>query len=62
MGIRKIEHQAEVQENSQHYYLLLLLSAFVIFWIVAVYMFVHPSSIETSGGYGYESAPTKQVP
>jgi MFS family permease len=62
IGIRKMEHQAEVQENSQHYYLLLLLSAFVIFWIVAVYMFVHPSSIETSGGYGYESAPTKQVP
>ncbi|MDP2845005.1 MAG: hypothetical protein Q8N79_02885, partial [Candidatus Methanoperedens sp.] len=62
MGIRRVEPQVEVQENTKQYYVLLLLSALVIFWIIAVYIFVHPGSIETSGGYGYESAPAKQVP
>ncbi|HYN44885.1 MAG TPA: hypothetical protein VER35_02700 [Candidatus Limnocylindrales bacterium] len=62
MGIRRVESQVKVQENIKQYYVLLLLSALVIFWIIAVYIFVHPSSIEMSGGYGYESAPTKQVP
>ena len=62
MGIRRVESQVEVQENTKQYYVVLLLSALVIFWIIAVYIFVHPSSIETSGGYGYESAPAKEVP
>jgi hypothetical protein len=62
IGIRKMEPQVEVQENGQYYYFLLLLTVLVIIWIFAVYVFVHPSSIETSGGYGYESAPTKQAP
>ena len=61
MGIRKAEYQVEVQENT-NYYVLLLLSALVIFWIIAVYIFVHPSRIEMSGGYEYGQAPTKQVP
>ncbi len=60
MGIRRVEPQAEVRENTKQYYALLLLSALVIFWIIAVYIFVHPSSIEMSGGYGY--TPAKQVP
>lgn len=62
MGIRRVEPQVEVQENTKQSYVLLLLSALVIFWIIAVYIFVQPSSIETSGGYGYESAPAKEVP
>ena len=62
MGIRRVEHQVEAQENTRQYYVLLLLSTLVIFWIIAVYIFVYPSSVETSGGYGYESAPTKQIP
>jgi hypothetical protein len=61
-GIRRVEPQVEVQENSKQYYALLLLSALVIFWIIAVYVFVQPSSFERSDGYGYESAPAKQVP
>ncbi len=62
MGIKRLEPQAEVQENKKQYYVLLLLSALVILWIIAVYVFVHPSSIEMSSGYGYESAPAEQVP
>jgi len=62
IGIRRVESQVEVQENTKQYYVLLLLSALVIFWIMAVYIFVQPSSIETSGGYGYEGAPAKEVP
>jgi len=62
MGIRKTEPQVEVQENTKQYYVLLFLSALVIFWIIAVYIFVHPSSIEMSGGYGYDQVPTKEVP
>ncbi len=63
MGIRRVEPHADVQENTKQYYVLLLLSALVIFWIIAVYIFVHPSSIDTQGGYGgYESAPPKQAP
>lgn len=62
MGIRTVEPQVEVQGNTKQYYVLLLLSALVIFWIIAVYIFVHPGSIEMSGGYGYYQAPTKQVP
>ena len=62
MGIRKTEPQVEVQENKKQYYVLLLLFALVIFWIIAVYIFVHPNSVESQGGYGYYQAPTKQVP
>lgn len=62
MGIRRVEPQAMVRENTRQYYALLLLSAVVVFWIIAVYIFVHPSSIETSSGYGYGSAPAKQIP
>jgi TRAP-type C4-dicarboxylate transport system permease small subunit len=62
MGIRKVEPQVEVRENTKQFYFLLVLSALVIFWIIAVYIVVHPSSIETQGGYGYESAPAKQAP
>ncbi|MCX9084810.1 MAG: hypothetical protein OIN87_08450 [Candidatus Methanoperedens sp.] len=62
IGIRKMEPKAEVQENGQYYYFLLLLTVLVIIWIFAVYVFVHPSSIDASGGYGYESAPTKHAP
>jgi hypothetical protein len=61
IGIRRVEPYVEIQENIRQYYVLLLLSALVIFWIIAVYIFVHPSSIEMSGGYG-SSAPAKQVP
>jgi hypothetical protein len=60
MGIRRMEPHVEVQENTKQYYILLLLFAIVILWIIAVYIFVHPSSIEMSGGYGY--APAKQAP
>jgi len=62
MGIRKVEPQVEVRENTKEYYILLFLSALVVFWIIAVYMFVHPNSVESQGGYGYESAPAKQAP
>jgi hypothetical protein len=62
MGIRKVEPLVEFQENTKQNYVLLLLSALVIFWIIAVYILVHPSGIEMSGGYGYYQAPTKQVP
>lgn len=60
MGIRRVEPQVEVQENTKQYYVLLFLFATVILWIIAVYIFVHPGSIEMSGGYGY--APAKQTP
>lgn len=60
MGIRRVEPYVEVQENTKQYYVLLLLSALVIFWIIAVYIFVNPSSVGISSGYGYE--PAKQVP
>lgn len=56
MGIRKVEYQVEARENQKELYALLALSAVVIIWIIAVYIFVHPSGIEMSGGYGYESA------
>lgn len=62
MGIRRVEPHIEIQENTRQYYALLLLSLIVIFWIIAVYTFVHPSSTEMSSGYGYESAPAKQAP
>ena len=62
MGIRKVEPQVEVRENTKEYYILLFLSALVVFWIIAVYMFVHPNSVGSQGGYGYYQAPTKQVP
>jgi len=62
IGIRKVEPQVEVRENTKEYYILLFLSVLVVFWIIAVYMFVHPNSVESQGGYGYESAPTKQAP
>ncbi len=62
IGIRRVEPYVEIQENTKQYYVILLLSAIVVFWITAVYIFVHPSSVETSGGYGYESAPAKQIP
>jgi hypothetical protein len=52
MGIRRAEPQVEVRENTKQFYFLFLLSALVIFWIIAVYMFVHPNSVETQGGYG----------
>ena len=62
MGIRKVEPQVEVRENTKEYYILLFLSALVVFWIIAVYIFVHPNSVGSQGGYGYYQAPTKQVP
>lgn len=55
MGIRIVEPHVEVQENTKQYYVLLLLSALVVFWIIAVYVFVHPGSIEMSGGYGFDA-------
>ncbi len=61
MGIRRLEPQVEVQENIRDYYVLLLLLAIVIFWMIAVYTFVQPSSIETSGGYGYDHVPAIQI-
>jgi len=62
MGIRRVEPQVEGQENTKQYYLLLLLFAIVIFWIIAIYIFVQPGSIGISGGYGYGQAPARQVP
>lgn len=61
IGIRRAEPPVEIHENTKQYYVLLLLFALVIFWIIAVYIFVQPSSIEMSSGYGYDHAPAKQV-
>jgi MFS family permease len=62
IGIRRVEPYAEVQENIRQYYALLLLSLIVIFWIIAVYLFVQPSSVEHGYGYAYSPTPAKQVP
>ncbi|HEX7628433.1 MAG TPA: hypothetical protein VF354_05900 [Candidatus Methanoperedens sp.] len=59
-GIRKAEGMEESAQNSRQYYVLLLLFAFVILWMIAVYIFVQPSSI--NGGSGYAQAPAKQIP
>lgn len=60
-GIRKEETLAEYQDTGR-YHVLLLLLAVVIFWVIAVYVLVQPSSVESSYGYGYDSAPAKQIP
>ncbi len=57
IGIRGGEYSAEAQGNANQYYIILFLSAIVILWIIAVYIFVQPSSVEMSGGYGYEHSP-----
>lgn len=59
-GIRKAEGMEEATENNEQYYVLLLLFAFVVVWIIAVYIFVQPSSI--TGESGYAQAPAKQIP
>ncbi|VVB87584.1 Uncharacterised protein [uncultured archaeon] len=51
MGMRKVEHQVEVRESTRQCYVLLLLFAISIFWIIAVYIFVQPSSIMGENGY-----------
>lgn len=60
MGIRRVEPQVEIQENTKQYYALLLLFAVAIFWVIAIYIFVQPSSLGISSGYGY--APAKPAP
>ncbi len=62
MGIRRLEYQVKVQESREQFYVLLLISAVAIFWIIAVYIFVHPSSTGMSSGYDYEQLPAKQAP
>ncbi|MFZ3170244.1 MAG: hypothetical protein WA130_21740 [Candidatus Methanoperedens sp.] len=59
-GIRKAEGMEESAENSRQYYVLLLLFAFVILWMIAVYIFVQPSSINGESGYAY--IPAKPIP
>lgn len=59
-GIRKAEILEESVENSRQYYALLLLFAFVVIWIIAVYIFVQPGSINVESGYA--SIPAKQIP
>ena len=59
-GIRKAEGMEEASQNNKQYYVLLLLFVFVILWIIAVYIFVQPSSITGESGYG--QAPAKQIP
>ena len=59
-GIRKAEVMEEAAENSRQYYVVLLLFAFVVVWIIAAYIFVQPSSI--TGESGYAQAPAKQIP
>ncbi|NJD53923.1 MAG: hypothetical protein FIB07_13770 [Candidatus Methanoperedens sp.] len=59
-GIRKGEGMEETAKNSRQYYALLLLFAFVVLWIIAVYIFVQPGSI--NGESGYASIPAKQIP
>ncbi|MCX9011462.1 MAG: hypothetical protein OIN66_10110 [Candidatus Methanoperedens sp.] len=61
MGIRKAETLAEHQDTGRHHVLLILLAA-VIIWIIAVYVLVQPSSVESSYGYGYDQAPARQSP
>lgn len=60
-GIRKAETLAGYQETGKYRILLLLLAA-VVLWIVAVYALVQPGSVESSYGYGYDSAPAKHIP
>ncbi|MFZ3385385.1 MAG: hypothetical protein WA144_15810 [Candidatus Methanoperedens sp.] len=59
-GIRKAEVPEESAQNSRQYYILLLLFAFVVIWMIAVYIFVQPGSINVDSGYG--QAPAKQIP
>ncbi|CAG0992913.1 hypothetical protein METP2_02728 [Methanosarcinales archaeon] len=49
-GIRKAEGMEEASQNNKQYYVLLLLFVFVILWIIAVYIFVQPSSITGESG------------
>ena len=59
-GIREAEGMEEAAQNSEQYYVLLLLFAFVVVWIIAVYIFVQPSSVNGDSGYG--QAPAKPIP
>ncbi|MDL5502964.1 MAG: hypothetical protein QSU88_07085, partial [Candidatus Methanoperedens sp.] len=59
-GTRKAGVSEEAMENSRQYYVLLLLFAFVIVWIIAVYIFVQPGSINGESGYTY--IPAKPTP
>ncbi len=59
MGIRKGEVNA-ARENRKQLYFLLLLSTFVIIWVIAVYMFVQPGN--SSGFSLYTTVPSKEIP
>lgn len=61
-GIKKVEILEEAAGDRKKYYILLLLFAFLFIWIIAVYLFVHPSSFTGGSGYAYGPAPTKPVP
>ena len=58
-GVRRLEIPEEAVENSKQYFILLLLFAFIAIWIMAVYIFVHPSNVMGGSGYAYSPAPTK---
>ncbi len=61
-GIKKVDIPEEAAGDRKQYYIFLLLFAFLVIWLIAVYIFVHPSSVMGGSGYAYIPAPTKQVP
>ncbi len=61
-GIKKEEILEEAAGGRKQYYILLLLFAFLFIWIIAVYLFVHPSSFTGGSSYIYHPATPKQAP
>jgi len=59
-GIQKAEVMEEAVENSRQFYFLLLLFAFVVIWIIAVYILVQPGDSIRESGYGQIHAPASR--
>ncbi len=60
-GIKKVEILKEAAEDRKQYYILLLLFTFLVIWIIAVYLFVHPSCVMGGSGYIHHPAPTEHI-